>query len=100
MSFIPKLSVSQLGAISAVGGVITVVFAGFVRNRIAYNIERQPFCKEPMKLLRNHEGANYILGKGFQVKVLLYLNISILRFVKCMNFALGNRTQELIRQRG
>ena len=80
MSFIPKLSVSQLGAISAVGGVITVVFAGFVRNRIAYNIERQPFCKEPMKLLRNHEGANYILGKGFQVKVLLYLNISILRF--------------------
>lgn len=41
----------------------------FVRSQVAAQVEQRPFCKESLRMLRNHPGANHVFGKGFDVKV-------------------------------
>ena len=69
-----KLSVVQLGGISIVGGIVAV-FCAKAETKIKSNQwEQQPYCQESLKLLKNHEGANYILGQEFAVKVYLLVS--------------------------
>ena len=62
-------TIGRLGALSAAGGVFCVFFANWVKKKIGTKYELQPYCQESLKMLKNHEGANFILGKGFEVKV-------------------------------
>jgi len=67
---LPKLSVVRLGGISIVGGIVAI-FCAKSETKIKSNLwEQQPYCKESLELLKNHEGANYILGQEFAVKPL------------------------------
>ena len=66
---LPKLTVVRLGGISVFGGIVAV-FCAKAETKIKSNKwEQQPYCQESLKLLKNHEGANYILGQEFAVKV-------------------------------
>ena len=64
-----NLTVVRLGGISIVGGIVAI-FCAKAETKIKSNQwEQQPYCQESLKLLKNHEGANYILGQEFTVKV-------------------------------
>merc|ERR1712062_838601 len=67
MSFIGNISVSNLSKYAALGGVFCVVTTLIGRRSLKVKYEEQPWCREPLKLLRNHTAAKYILGDGFQV---------------------------------
>ena len=69
MSFIRNISVSKLGKYSAVGGVFCLFSLWIGRRSLKAKYEEQPWCRETLKLLRNHTAANYILGQGFHVGV-------------------------------
>ena len=73
MSFIRNISVSNLGRYAALGGVFCVVTTLIGRRSLKVKYEEQPWCREPLKLLRNHTAAKYILGDGFQVGVSLIM---------------------------
>ena len=66
---LPKLSVVRLGGISIVGGIVAIFCANAETKLKANQWAQQPYCKESLKLLKNHEGANYNLGQEFAVKV-------------------------------
>jgi len=63
-----KWTIAKLGGVSAIGGVFAVLFAKAEDNITANHMEKQAYCKESIKMLKNHEGAKYILGQGFVVK--------------------------------
>ena len=69
MSFINRIPVNVLANVAAGGGIVAVVFAMIVKRGMLQKVEQQPYCREPVKLLRNHEGAKHVLGDGFQLKV-------------------------------
>ena len=46
-------------------------------NIKAKHLSKQSYCQESIKLLKNHEGARYILGQGFIVKVLHILRFAV-----------------------
>ena len=65
-----KIPVDTLARVSVVGGIAAVLMKSFVEgNHIAKTL-REPYCRESLKLLRDNEAANHILGKGFEAKVL------------------------------
>ena len=72
MSFIKNISIPKLASYSAIGGVICVAATLIGRRSLKANYEQQAYCREPIKLLREHKAANYILGKGFHVGVSLF----------------------------
>ena len=80
MSFTNHISIPKLASYSAVGGVICVVATLIGRRSLKANYEQQPFVREPIKLLRQHQAANYILGQGFHVAVSFFMGTA-LKFV-------------------
>ena len=81
MSFIRGISTSNLGKYAALGGVFAVVTTLIGRRSLKAKYEQQTWCRETLKLLRNHKAANYILGHGFQVGVRrVYLELSVISF--------------------
>ena len=72
MSIFSKINavpLSRLCLISVCGGFASIGFVYFARNQVASKVEQEPFCKESLRMLRNHPGANHVFGKGFEVKV-------------------------------
>ena len=69
MSFTRNISLGTLGKYTAMGGAFVLVTTAIGRRSLKVKYEEQPWCRETLKLLRNHTGANYILGQGFHVGV-------------------------------
>ena len=76
-----QLSVGNVAAFAALGGIACIAFERYARLNMADKIERQPYCRETLELLKNHRGANYVLGTGFTVKVYILWYIIILRLL-------------------
>ena len=75
------LSVGKLSTLSAAGGVFCVFFAKWVTKKIETKYEKEPYCQESLKMLKNHEGANFILGKGFEIKVVYIIQSHRMHFI-------------------
>jgi len=65
-----RWSVASLATVSTIGGIFAVFSAKGEDNIKAKQLEKQSYCQESIKMLKNHEGAKYILGQGFVVKTL------------------------------
>jgi len=65
-----SLTIGRLGCISIFGGIIAVSCAKAEVRLKATQLEEQPYCKESLDMLKNHDGAKYILGEGFVTKAL------------------------------
>ena len=72
-----RWTVASLSTVSAIGGIFAVFFAKGEDNIKAKHLSKQSYCQESIKLLKNHEGARYILGQGFIVKVLHILRFAV-----------------------
>ena len=59
---ISKFSIGNLGLISTFCGISALAMMVNYKKSEKEKYARQPFCREPVKLLRNHQGANHVLG--------------------------------------
>ena len=59
---ISKFSIGNLGLISTFCGISALAMMVNFKKSEKEKHARQPFCREPVKLLRNHQGANHVLG--------------------------------------
>ena len=57
-----RFSIGNLGLVSTFCGISALAMMVNYKKSEKEKYARQPFCREPVKLLRNHQGANHVLG--------------------------------------
>lgn len=64
-----KMPLQHLSAIASIGGMLVVMTVYYVRDRTVREISSKAYFKESIDLLKNHEGAKYLLGSPMYPKV-------------------------------
>jgi len=65
-----KMPLQNLSAIASAGGVLILITVYYVRNQTVKAIYSTPAFNESVNLLKNHEGAKYLLGSPLTFKVI------------------------------
>ena len=71
---ISKFSIGNLGLVSTFCGIQALAMMVYYKKSEKEKYARQPFCREPVKLLRNHQGANHVLGTPITLGVRTFTN--------------------------
>lgn len=65
--------VAKLAGILAVGNIGFVSFIYMFRSQEVDKLLKQPYCIEAIKILKEHQGARYLMGEDINTKVSLGL---------------------------